>query len=432
MIYFIANKMVTQIVTILKTIMELNKPTQPTNPAIWPDERIHLLEVIGNASIGGMENYLKDFIANLPPEKFSVTCICPYESSFTSSLRQLGVEAIYITPIADDPSWRSIQLTVEISRLHHIDLLHAHMPKAHVLAGLAGCLLHKPVVATIHGMNVTSHELGITRGVGSYVITNCQESFTQALAMGIPPEKLSLVRNGVDTKTFNRQPSSNILHDSIHVPPGTRLVGFAGRLEHEKGPDLFIRAAEYVHQHYPDVHFVVAGEGCMRGEMEQMCKQMRLDQHVHFVGWVNDTSSFYSNLDVLAHTSRSDGTSLVLLEAMACACPQVGIAVGGVREIIENESTGMLAGAGDWQEVGIKIIQLLEEPDRMRSMGEAARIRLEELFDVVKNTQRTAEVLQKIAVTGLNGIRLPYNSILSAQTSSREKKQPGLKKTSVN
>lgn len=424
--------MVTQIVTILKTIMELNKPTQPTNPAIWPDERIHLLEVIGNASIGGMENYLKDFIANLPPEKFSVTCICPYESSFTSSLRQLGVEAIYITPIADDPSWRSIQLTVEISRLHHIDLLHAHMPKAHVLAGLAGCLLHKPVVATIHGMNVTSHELGITRGVGSYVITNCQESFTQALAMGIPPEKLSLVRNGVDTKTFNRQPSSNILHDSIHVPPGTRLVGFAGRLEHEKGPDLFIRAAEYVHQHYPDVHFVVAGEGCMRGEMEQMCKQMRLDQHVHFVGWVNDTSSFYSNLDVLAHTSRSDGTSLVLLEAMACACPQVGIAVGGVREIIENESTGMLAGAGDWQEVGIKIIQLLEEPDRMRSMGEAARIRLEELFDVVKNTQRTAEVLQKIAVTGLNGIRLPYNSILSAQTSSREKKQPGLKKTSVN
>ena len=424
--------MVTQSVTILYTIMELNKQTQPTNPAIWPDERIHLLEVIGNASIGGMENYLKDFIANLPPEKFSVTCICPYESPFTASLRQLGVENIYITPIADDPSWRSIQLTVEISRLHHIDLLHAHMPKAHVLAGLAGCLLHKPVVATIHGMNVTSHELGITRGVGSYVITNCQESFTQALAMGIPPEKLSLVRNGVDTKNFSRRAASNELHEAIHVEPGTRLVGFAGRLEHEKGPDLFIRAAEYVHHHFPDVHFVIAGEGSMRGEMERMCKQMRLDQHVHFIGWLSDTCTLYSNVDVLAHTSRSDGTSLVLLEAMACGCPQVGLAVGGVREIIENESTGMLAGAGDWEEVGIKIIQLLEEPHRMKSMGEAARARLVELFDVVKNTQRTAEVLQKIACTAANGIRIPYNSILSQQGSSREKKQPGLKKTTVN
>src|SRR6185312_12327217 len=276
LIYFIANKMVTLTVTILKTIMELNKQAQSTNSAIWPDQRIHLLEVIGNASIGGMENYLKDFIANLPPERFSVTCICPYESPFTASLRQLGVQNIYITPIADDPSWRSIQLTVEISRLHHIDLLHAHMPKAHVLAGLAGCLLHKPVVATIHGMNVTSHELGITRGVGSSVITNCQESFTQALAMGIPAEKLSLVRNGVNTKTFSRKGAGNALHGFIQVAPGTRLVGFAGRLEHEKGPDLFIRAAEYVHQRFPDVHFVIAGEGSMRGEMERMCKQMRL------------------------------------------------------------------------------------------------------------------------------------------------------------
>jgi hypothetical protein len=68
----------------------------------------------------------------------------------------------------------------------------------------------------------------------------------------------------------------------------------------------------------------------------------------------------------------------------------------------------------------------------MKSMGEAARARLVEMFDVVKNTQRTAEVLQKIACTGANGIRIPYNSILSPQTSSREKKQPGLKKTTVN
>jgi glycosyltransferase involved in cell wall biosynthesis len=344
----------------------------------------------------------------------------------------LGVQHIYITPIADDPPWRSIQLTVEISRLHHIDLLHAHMPKAHVLAGLAGCLLHKPVVATIHGMNVTSHELGITRGVGSYIITNCQESFTQGLAMGIPSEKLFLVRNGVDTKSFRRTSSTSQLRESIHVPLNTRLVGFVGRLEHEKGPDLFIRAVEYVHQHYPDVHFVIAGEGSMRGQIEKMCKQMRLDQHVHFVGWLTDTASLYSNLDILAHTSRSDGTSLVLLEAMACACPQVGIAVGGVREIIENESTGMLAGEGDWEEVGIKIIQLLEEPDRMKSMGQAARVRLEELFDVVKNTQTTAEVLQKIACTGLNGFQLPYNHIISQEIPSREKKQSGFKKTAVN
>lgn len=418
--------MATLSVAFTYTIMEANKQTlasQLINPSIYPDKRIRLLEIIGNASIGGMENYLKDFLSHLPPDLFTVTCICPYESAFTTSLRELGVEEVYITPIADDPSWRSIQLAVEISKLHQIDLLHAHMPKAHVLAGLAGCLLHKPVIATIHGMNVTSHELGITRCVGSYIITNCQESFTQALAMGIPAERLSLVRNGVDTKTFTRKPFTGELHSSIHVSSDTRLVGFAGRLEHEKGPDLFMRAAGYVHHYFPDVHFVIAGEGSMRGEMEKMCKQMRLDEHVHFVGWQQDTASFYSNIDILAHTSRSDGTSLVLLEAMSCKCPQVGIAVGGVREIIENESTGLLAGAGDWEEVGIKIIQLLQEPGRMKMMGEAARIRLEQLFDVSKNTQRTASILRKVASVNLNGNGFTYNKMFPEATRIKEKRQ---------
>src|SRR3954452_10786294 len=125
------------------------------------DRPLHLLEVIGNASVGGMERYIINFVSQLPADDFQVICICPYESSFTTSLRNLGIE-VYIAPISDDPAWRSIQLTVEVARLHEIDVLHAHMPKAHVLAGLAGHLIHRPVVATIHGMNITSHELGIT------------------------------------------------------------------------------------------------------------------------------------------------------------------------------------------------------------------------------------------------------------------------------
>jgi glycosyltransferase involved in cell wall biosynthesis len=121
----------------------------------------------------------------------------------------------------------------------------------------------------------------------------------------------------------------------------------------------------------------------------------------------------YSGLDILAHTSRSDGTSLVLLEAMSCTRPTVAIAVGGVREIIENESTGMLAGAGDWEDVGIKIIQLLDEPHRMKMIGAACRTRIEEHFNVVKNTCRTAEVLRRIANCGLNGNKITNHKVLN-------------------
>src|SRR6478672_9203677 len=88
---------------------------------------VNVLEVIGNASFGGMEKYIMNFITHLPQDGFNVTCICPYESAFTNSLRDLGLK-VYVTPITDDPTWRSVQLGVEVNRLHKIDILHAHMP----------------------------------------------------------------------------------------------------------------------------------------------------------------------------------------------------------------------------------------------------------------------------------------------------------------
>ena len=399
--------------------MKGNSIVQSINVSRHRNNRVNVLEVIGNASMGGMENYIKSFISRLPPDQFQVTCICPYESLFTASLRKIGVEEVYITPIADDPSWRSIQLTVEVARLHQTDILHAHMPKAHILAGLAGCLLRKPVAATIHGMNVSSHELGANRAVGSHLITNCQEAYTQSLAMGVPAERVSLVRNGVDTAVFTPGRNGDELRKAINVPPGTPLIGFVGRLDHEKGPDLFLRAAEYVHHLRPDVHFVLIGNGSMREQLGVMCANMRLEQQVHFAGWRTNTAEIYAALDLLVHTSRSDGTSLVLLEAMSCGCPTIGLAVGGVPEIIENGSTGLLAGAGDWEGIGIRIIQLLKEPELMQSMGAAAHIRIKQQFDLELNTRRTAELLRDIAFTDMNGQRFGNNNAIARELGSK-------------
>lgn len=367
------------------------------------NSKTHILEIIGNAGVGGMENHIKNFLKHLPANKFQITCICPYESTFTNSLRQLGVESVFITPVEDDPSWRSIQLAMEIARLYEIDLLHAHMPKAHVLAGITGSLINKPVVATVHGMHITSHELGITRAVNSHLITNCQEAYAQALALGVPANRVNMVRNGIDINIFGTGKSGHNFREVNNIPSNVPLVGFVGRLDFEKGPDFFLYVAEYIHYLKPDVHFVMVGEGSMKKELVEMCARFGLQKHVHFVDWYEDTAAVYPALNVLAHTSRSDGTSLVLLEAMACGIPVTGFAVGGVREIIESRSTGLLTGEGDCEGLGRRVIQLLEQ-DKMhlKIMQEAARLRVQQYFNVETNTLRTAEVLQRIASAGSN------------------------------
>jgi hypothetical protein len=104
---------------------------------------LQLLQILGNAILGGMETYVSNLITRLPSDEFQVTCLCPYESAFTASLRRLGVK-VYVAPIQDDPVWRSVELAVELIRQHRIDVIHAHLLNAHTLAGLAGCLTNTP------------------------------------------------------------------------------------------------------------------------------------------------------------------------------------------------------------------------------------------------------------------------------------------------
>lgn len=362
------------------------------------EDRISVLEIIGTASKGGMENYMINFIKNLPSDKFKVTCICPCESLFTRSLRQLGVENVFITPLADDPEWRSIQLAVEVVRLHQVDVLHAHMPKSHVLAGLAGSLSGKPVVATLHGMHVTAHELGVALAVKSHLITNCQETYFQALAMGLPSHRVNLFHNGVDLNAFDRRNDGKKFRDALKIPKDCALLGFVGRLEHEKGPDLFLQTAARIRELLPKVHFAMVGDGTMIKELKKLSAQLGLGKNLHFIDWISNTADVYPALDLVIHTSRNDGTSLVLLEAMASGRPVAGIAVGGVREVIEDESTGILVEAEDWQALGTKIGALLENPDRLKSMGEAGRKRVEEYFNVSTNTAKTAALLRNLVL----------------------------------
>lgn len=379
------------------------------------DVKINVVEIIGNADKGGMENFIKDFLIHLPKQKFAITCICPYESEFTEELRHLGVDDVYIARIEDDPYWRSIQLAVEIGRLKKTDIFHAHMPKAHLLAGIAANLLKLPIVATVHGMDITAHELGIARAVGSHLITNNQEAYVQALALGIPVDHLNLVRNGINPATFIPEfREEAILKNLAGVPDSATVIGFVGRLAHEKGPDLFLKVAERIHHQKRDIHFVVVGEGNMLKELNKFCLARQQTEYIHFLKWQEDTRVVYPTFDLLLHTSRSDGTSLVLLEAMACGIPTVAINIGGIPEIVEHGVTGLLANS--WEDVATQALYLLENDSLRKAMSVAARERIIRFFNVKVNTETTAGILQKIACAEMNTFGLASKSFKKETT----------------
>ncbi|MBA3438829.1 MAG: glycosyltransferase family 4 protein [Pyrinomonadaceae bacterium] len=384
-------------------LTETNKLAQSSNGNGLAEGRIHVLEIIGNAIVGGMERYALNLVRQLPSDRFHVTCVCPFESAFTRMLRETG-STVFITPLYDDPPWRSIQLAVEVVQRQQIDLIHAHLTNAHVLAGLTGSLTRTPVVATMHGMQVPTLDIGVSRMTGTHLIVVCQEAYTQALGTGVPPERLTLIPNGVDTEIFTPERSGESFRLRFDVPVEAPVIGFVGRLAWEKGPDNFLRVADLIHRARPDVHFVMVGEGSMEKELLPIINQFDLEDHVHMAGLYTNMCEAYAAFDIFAMTSRSEGMPFALLEAMACGRPVVSTNVGGVIELIEAGSTGVLVDAGDWEEMAATLLRLLDRPARLEQLGQAGRKRVEEFYDFRTSVGLTTDLFQRQVKSELRNI----------------------------
>ncbi|MDH0864706.1 glycosyltransferase [Mitsuaria sp. GD03876] len=121
---------------------------------------------------------------------FRFTVLCPADGPFTERLRGLGVETIAVA-MPEDPPWHAIQVLVGLVRNRQADVLHAHLPNAHRLAGLAGSITRTPVLATVQGLQLDMPDLEVHRLIASQLSVVTEASYFHALGLGIAPERIS-------------------------------------------------------------------------------------------------------------------------------------------------------------------------------------------------------------------------------------------------
>ncbi|MCE4553146.1 glycosyltransferase [Roseateles cellulosilyticus] len=358
---------------------------------------LHVLEVVGNAIVGGMESWVERFIERMPRERFRFTALVPVEGPFADRLRSLGAE-VHTVPMADDPSWVSLQTTLALVQSQLVDVLHAHLPRAHVLAGLVGRLAERPVIATLHGREVGMLDLEVHRATGSHLCVVCRPSHRHALGLGVRPEQLSCVPNGVDTAMFQpRLRGHRTLRESLGLPQDATLLGFVGRLSPEKGPEVFLQAMHVLARRHVGAHAVIVGDGPMRASLIAQAEQLGLEGRVHLIGLREDMPAVYPELDVVVSTSHSEAMPLALMEAMACGLPVVATRVGGVPDLVQDGHTGWLAAPGDFHGTGQHCATLLADEALRRRMGRHARERVVARFDLGACVDGMAQLIERLA-----------------------------------
>ncbi|WP_143742322.1 glycosyltransferase [Roseateles chitinivorans] len=162
--------------------------------AVPPDETTDELSsgLAAAADRLGATELVERLLERLGPEDgLRFTVVCPADGAFAERMRARGAEVV-IVAMPDDPPWHAIQVLVGLIRNRQADVLHAHLPNAHRLAGLAGGITRTPVLSSVQGAQLDMPDLEVHRLIASQLSVVSEASYFHALGLGIAQERISL------------------------------------------------------------------------------------------------------------------------------------------------------------------------------------------------------------------------------------------------
>lgn len=142
-------------------------------------------------------------------------------------------------------------------------------------------------------------------------------------------------------------------------------------------------------------HFLLVGDGPLRGEVEAHVRRLGLGERVHLPGLQADVRPFLAAMDLFWSSSEFEGLPLALLEAMAAGLPPVVTAVGGVPEVVQPAS-GVLVPFGDPARLADEAARLLADPERRARLGAGARERVRDAFGVERMAGELAGLYREV------------------------------------
>src|SRR5215210_6627075 len=302
---------------------------------------------------------------------------------------------------------------VELGDRFEFDIVHGHDWLVAMACDHLARRFGAPLVTTIHATEygrhqgwVGDHPQSHIHGVERWMANRAERVITCSAYMrdhvadvyGLEEERIAVVPNGID-------PSELIPVDDLDrlrarfAARHERLVLLVGRLVYEKGFQLALEALPALIERVGNVRFLVAGSGTHEAELRTQARDLGLDAHGTFLGWIGDDvlHSLYRIADLTVVPSIYEPFGLVALEAMASGCACIVADTGGLREIVPaNDRVGLRFNGGDPEHLAIMVERLLtDEPLRDRLVAEASEHVLS--FDWADVARQVAGVYEEVA-----------------------------------
>ena len=256
----------------------------------------------------------------------------------------------------------------------------------------------------------TSRELTtLTRWVyrvASAAIANSLSTARMLEDIGVPTEKVHVVYPAVDAARFAPDVAPHPIRRPF-VPPNGQLLLSVGRLQRRKGHDLAIAAMAALREEFPDLRYVIVGDGAERRRLEELIAENRLEERIHLAGEVSEDElpAYYTAADIFLLPNRLDGADvegfgIVFLEAASSEKPVIGGSSGGVPEAVADGQTGLLVSGTDRSELADAIRRLATSPELRCRMGTAGRQRVLKNFTWDRAAEMVSDLHAEITASG--------------------------------
>jgi len=367
-----------------------------------------VLHLISGGDTGGAKTHVINLLQELD-KRIHIKVICFIKAQFYYEVKEKGID-IEVYEQKKRYDFTIIKMLLDEIRREKYDIIHSHGARANFITSIIKKFCDIPAVTTIHSdykldfkgsfyKNLIYKNLNYLSLKHMDYYIGVSESFREMLIdRNFNPDRIMTVYNGINVEEVE---SSKINEDffencGIVIDEDAVKVGILARLHPVKGVDVFIKSAQRVLQERQDVEFFIAGDGEEREKLLKLSKELKVDNKVHLLGYVEDPYSFINQIDININTSYSESFPYVILEGGVFKKPIIASNVGGVKDLVIDGETGLLFEPGDVDTLSKHILTLIENEKFREELGSNLYSRIKKFFTSEKMADKHMLIYQQI------------------------------------
>ena len=379
-------------------------------PPPSPSGKLKVVTLVDRLGTGGAERLAIQTTTRLDPERFDRTLCASrrfdvaiskrHVANALEDLRTAGVRVLGLKRTSAAQVWAWWPL-YRLLRRERVDVLHTHKFGSNLWGTVIGRLARVPVI--IAHEHTWSYEgkpwrrIGdrevIARGATRFIAVSREDRRRMIEIEKIDPSDVMFLPNGIPAPP---PASGGDVRAELGIAPGAPVIGTVSVLRPQKALDVLLRAIQALLPEFPGLKVLIAGEGDRRFALEDLTKELGLEDSVMFLGVRTDVPDVLAALDVAVSSSDFEGSPLSVMEFMEAARPIVATRVGGVPDLIEDGVHGLLVEPQDPAAFAAAVARMLRDRDAARAMGERARERRRTEFDIDVMVRRLEQLYTEL------------------------------------